>query len=108
MKDVTYRGRAHRARITEDNWKERNISSKEVAWNGYGDTQSVSNEAADWLAENDDRFEVKGAGGNSAYARRLQTDATEQVNRERFGTTGGVAPEGTATRTGTTRTETES
>lgn len=109
VKDVTYRGTAHRARITEDNWSSHNISSKDVEWNGYGDTKSIANEAADWLAEHDDRFEVKGAGDDSAYGRRLRVDTTEQINRERVGTVGGVAPEGTTTRarTGTTEGTTE-
>lgn len=92
-KTVTYRGTAHRAVIRKEDWDAVGVSSKEVEWNGYGDEQDVANEAADYLAEKDDRFEVEGAGDDSAYARRLKTDDLEPVRRERTGTAGTVGPE---------------
>lgn len=99
MKKVTYRGTAGRARIREQDWKAVNVSSKEVVWNGYGDEQEVANDAADHLAEKDDRFEVEGAGDDSAYARRLSRSSSEQTNRARVGTRGNVGPSATTTGT---------
>lgn len=93
MKKVTYRGLAHRAVIREEDWDAVGVSSKEVEWNGYGDEQDVANEAADHLAEKDDRFEVEGAGDDSAYARRRRSDPLEDVRRERTGTRATVGPE---------------
>lgn len=86
MRKATYRGAAGVARIREADWKAVGVSSKEVTWTGYGDTQEVANEAAEHLAAKDERFEVEEAGDDSAYARRLARDTSEQVNRERVGT----------------------
>lgn len=93
MKTVTYRGTASRATIGKDQWSKVGVSSKDVEWSGYGDSQEVADAAADYLAANDSRFEVAGSGDGSAYAKRLRTDKNEQVNRERVGTSGGIAPE---------------
>ncbi len=85
MKQVTYRGTAGIARIREQDWEAAGVSSAQAEWRGYGDVQEVSNEAADFLAKNDDRFEVEGAT-DSAYARRSTSSPSEQTNRERVGT----------------------
>ena len=93
MKDVTYRGRAKRATITDEQWKAVGVDSASKVWEGYGSSQEVADEAADYLAKYDDRFEVDGAGDDSAYAKRLRVDTTEQITRQRFGTRGGIAPD---------------
>lgn len=93
MKDATYRGVAGRAIIRKEDWSKVGVDSTDVTWNGYGDTQSVAEEAAEHLAKYDDRFEVEGAEDDSAYARRLRVDRNEQLNRQRVGTRGGIAPD---------------
>lgn len=84
-KQVTYRGTAHRAEITSDQWDAVGVKSADVEFNGYGDQQEIANDAADYLAQHDDRFEVEGSDDDSAYARRLRTDGLEHVRRERTG-----------------------
>ena len=99
MKQATYRGAAGIARIREQDWKAINVSSKEVVWHGYGDTQEVTNEAAERLAAKDDRFEIEGSK-DSVYAQRLARSPSEQTNRARVGTRGNVNPVVTETSNG--------
>ena len=86
MKKATYRGDAGIARIRAQDWEAVGVQSKEVVWHGYGDVQEVNEDAAAYLADNDNRFEVEGAGEDSAYAVRLATSPREQINRRRVGT----------------------
>lgn len=90
MRKATYRGASGVARIREADWKAVGVTSKDVTWSGYGDAQEVANEAAEHLAAKDERFEVEGAGDDSAYARRLTRDTSEQANRERVSTRGAL------------------
>ena len=53
MKHVQYTGSAGIAAITDQHFDALGLSDRSLVWRGNGDTQEVSDEAADHLAKND-------------------------------------------------------
>jgi len=59
VKDVEYTGRAQSATVTDVAFQSQGVESRTVTWNGKGDIQQISNEAAAFLVKADgSRFAI--------------------------------------------------